>query len=74
MATLTKFNLKYLKKNGIDAEEVKKEYVGKFGGRYDLFDGPTITIRSKDGRDVIDTELTREQFFNVFGIEKERGE
>ena len=49
-----KFNENYLEQNGIDAEAVKDDYVNN-GGRYDIYNGETVTIESKDGRDVIDT-------------------
>lgn len=60
-----KFNDRYLKQNGIDAEEVKSEYVSN-GGHYDIYNGDTITIESKDGRNVIDTGLTKQDFFNTY--------
>lgn len=61
-----KFNEKYLEKFGIDAEEVKAEYVHN-GGHYDIYNGTTITIESKDGRDIIDTKLSKEEFFAIYG-------
>ncbi len=65
-----KFSDSYLKQNGIDAEEVKDEYVSN-GGRYDIYNGETVTIESKDGRDVIDTEMSKEEFFKIYGKNKE---
>ena len=61
-----KFNERYLEQNGIDAEEVKAEYVSN-GGHYDIYNGETVTIESKDGRDVIDTEMSKEEFFDIYG-------
>ena len=52
-----KFNEKYLEQNGVDAEEVKEEYVDD-SGHYDIYNGETITIESKDGRDVVDTGMS----------------
>ena len=47
-------------------EEVKAEYVSN-GGHYDIYNGETVTIESKDGRDVIDTEMSKEEFFDIYG-------
>ena len=60
----------YLEQNGIDAEEVKEEYVDN-GGHYDIYNGSTVTIESKDGRDVIDTGMSKEEFFKTYGKNKE---
>ena len=65
-----KFNESYLAQNGIDAEEVKEEYVDN-GGHYDIYNGSTVTIESKDGRDVIDTGMSKEEFFKTYGKNKE---
>ncbi len=65
-----KFNENYLEQNGIDAEAVKDDYVNN-GGRYDIYNGETVTIESKDGRDVIDTGMTKEEFFKVYGKDEE---
>ena len=64
------FNRNYLAQNGIDAEEVKDEYVSD-GGRYDIYNGDTVTIERKDGRDVIDTGLTKDEFFRRYGNSEE---
>lgn len=61
--SLEKFRDSYLSSNGVDAEDVKEEYVGKNGGGVDIYDGDTVTIRSKDGDVVIDTDMTKEEFF-----------
>lgn len=61
-----KFNESYLEDNGIDAEEVKSDYVSD-GGHYDIYNGDTITIKSKDGRDIIDTGMSKEEFFSFYG-------
>ncbi len=68
-----KFSESYLEQNGIDAEEVKEEYVSN-GGHYDIYNGETITIESKDGRDVIDTGMSKEEFFETYGYNKEEEE
>ena len=65
-----KFSEKYLKQNGVDAEAVKEEYVDKIS-HYDIYNGETITIESKDGRDIIDTKLTKDEFFAIYGNQKE---
>lgn len=65
-ANRKKFTTDFFRKNGIDAEEVKAEYVSK-GGHYDIYNGETITIESKDGRDVIDTGLSKQQFIYFYG-------
>ena len=62
-----KFNDKFLKKKGVDAHYVKGEFSCYPFGRYDIYNGNTITIRSKDGRKVIDTEMTPDEFFEAFG-------
>jgi predicted membrane protein len=67
-----KFNENYLEQNGVDAEEVKEEYVGGNGGHYDIYNGDTITIESKDGKDVIDTGMTKDEFFETYGNSEER--
>ncbi len=65
-----KFSEKYLEDNGIDAEEVKDEYVSD-GGKYDIYNGDTVTIESKDGLDVIDTGMSKDEFFETYGYDKE---
>ena len=65
-----KFSEGYLEDNGVDAEEVKEEYVSN-GGKYDIYNGETVTIESKDGRDVIDTGMTKKEFFETYGNEKD---
>lgn len=59
-----KFSESYLEQNGIDAEEVKEEYVSN-GGHYDIYNGETITIESKDG-----TGISKEEFFKTYGYNK----
>ena len=66
----TKFSEKYLKQNGVDAEAVKEEYVDKIS-HYDIYNGETVTIESKDGRDIIDTNLTKDEFFAIYGNQEE---
>ena len=65
-----KFNLDYLEKNGVDPEEVKEEYTSE-GGHYDIYNGETVTIESKDGRDIIDTGMSKEEFFRYYGNNEE---
>lgn len=64
------FDKNYLKQNGIDAEEVKDEYVSD-GGHYDIYYGETVTIESKDGRKVVDTGLSKDSFFKLYGNSEE---
>lgn len=70
-----KFSESYLEQNGIDAEEVKKEYLDeRETGRYDIYNGGNngnVTIESKDGRDVIDTGMSKDEFFETYGEKKE---
>ena len=49
---------------------MKEEYVDN-GGHYDIYNGSTVTIESKDGRDVIDTGMSKEEFFKTYGKNKE---
>lgn len=64
------FSESYLEQNGVDAEEVKEEYVSN-GGHYDIYNGDTVTIESKDGRNVIDTGMTKNEFFDTYGKKDE---
>ena len=61
------FDTKYLKSKNINAEYVKAYYKFKPVGHYDIYNGKTVTIRSKDGREIFDTGLTPNQFFEKFG-------
>lgn len=65
-----KFSDSYLKQNGIDAHEVKDDYGCRPVSHYDIYNGETVTIESKDGRVVIDTEMSKEQFFEEYGHSK----
>ena len=65
-----KFSDSYLKQNGIDAHEVKDDYGCHPVSHYDIYNGETVTIESKDGREVIDTEMSKEQFFEEYGHPK----
>ena len=65
-----KFSDGYLKQKGVDAHEVKNDYGCKPVSHYDIYNGKTVTIESKDGREVIDTGLTKEQFFDAYGYSK----
>ena len=68
MASLKKFSDSYLKMNGIDAHFIKRKiYKLDKIALYDIYDGDTVTIRDKKGKLIIDTELTKEEFFNQFG-------
>lgn len=43
-------------------------------GRYDIYNGGNngnVTIESKDGRDVIDTGMSKDEFFETYGEKKE---
>lgn len=65
-----KFSDSYLKQKGVDAHEVKDDYGCRPVSHYDIYNGKTITIESKDGREVIDTEMSKEQFFQAYGYSK----
>ena len=69
MASPNRFSDKYLKDNGIDAEEVKDEY--GYGSEADIYNGSTVTIRDKSGNLLEDTGLSKEDFFELYG-EKEK--
>lgn len=58
----------YLKSNGIDAEDVKKEW--GYTSSADIFDGETITFRNKKGELLEDTGMTRDEFFASYSIGK----
>ena len=60
-----KFNDGYLKDNGIDAESVKSEY--NCGSECDIYNGETVTIRTKKGDLVEDTGMTKQEFFDEYG-------
>ena len=67
------FNDSYLKKMGVDAHEVKAEWGCKPLSHYDLYSGETVTIESKDHRTVIDTGMSKKEFFATYGnVEYER--
>lgn len=67
MPSLKKFSDSYLKQNGIDAHEVKEDYGLNHISLYDIYDGDTVTIRDKQGKLAVDTELSKQDFFNEFG-------
>ena len=70
---IDKFNDNYLKKKGVNAHMVKDEFNCCPWSRYDIYNGDTVTIRSKDGRKVIDTGMTPSEFFEEYGTQnKER--
>ena len=64
-----KFNENYLESEGISPEDVKAEY--GYGPEVDIYNGDTITFRNKDGSLADDTEMTKEEFFNTYGKNKE---
>lgn len=64
-----KFKGSYLEDNGIDAEEVKGEY--GFGSEVDIYNGDTVTFRNKDGSLAEDTEMSKDEFFETYGNQKE---
>lgn len=66
-----KFSDGFLKKNGIDAHEVKSDYGCKPVSHYDLYNGETVTIRDKKGNLYYDTNLSKEQFVQIYGNSKE---
>lgn len=61
-----KLDSNYLKKLNINAEYVKIYFKFKKLGHYDIYNGKTITIKSKDGRECFDTGLTLNQFIAKF--------
>ena len=67
-----KFNDTYLKNNGIDAEEVKDDYGCYPVSHYDIYNGDTVTIRDKKGKLYADTEMTKDEFFEIYGNKKEK--
>ena len=69
-----KFKDSYLKQNGVDAEEVKEEYGCSPVSHYDLYNGDTVTIRDKEGNLYEDTEMSKDEFFNIFGNSKQKEE
>lgn len=64
-----KFKESYLEDNGIDAEEVKGEY--GFGSEVDIYNGDTVTFRNKDESLAEDTEMSKDEFFETYGNQKE---
>ena len=68
-----KFSDSYLESQGVNAHEVKEDYGCHPLSHYDIYNGETVTIESKDGKDVIDTEMGKEEFFKVYGNNKEEG-
>lgn len=66
-----KFSDSYLKSEGVDAHEVKEDYSCYPLSHYDIYNGKTVTIESKDRKTVIDTEMSKEEFFKVYGDKKE---
>ena len=66
-----KFSDSYLKDNGIDAHEVKDDFECKPLSHYDIYNGETITIRDKNGNLFVDTKMTKQQFFAIYGCEME---
>ena len=64
-----KFSESYLEDNGIDAEEVKAEQ--GYGSEVDIYNGDTITFRNKDGSLAEDTEMSKDEFFETYGHQKE---
>lgn len=62
-----RFSESFFKSNGIDAHEVKDDFGCRPVSHFDIYNGKTVTIESKDGSIVIDTELTKEQLIEVYG-------
>ena len=69
-----KFSDGYLKKMGVDAEQVKDEYGCKPVSHFDIYNGETITIRDKKGILFYDTEMTKDEFFNFYNTCQEEEE
>lgn len=66
-----KFNDHYLKANGINAEDVKKEYKCNPVSYYNLYNEDTVKIRDDAGNLWADTEMTKDEFFSWYGDEDE---
>jgi len=56
-----------LKNNGVDAHQVKDEYGCDPVSRYDIYNGDTVKIRDKNGDLFVDTEMSKDEFFDCFG-------
>ncbi len=67
-----KFQDSYLKSNGVDAHEVKEDYGCSPVSKYDIYNGETITIKDKFGNLYVDTEMSKEEFFEIYGNNKEK--
>ena len=71
MSGFKKFSDDFLKSNGVDAHEVKKEFGCKKLSSYDIYNGDTVTIREKSGKLFADTGMSNDQFLKNFGSNKE---
>lgn len=58
----------YLKSNGVDAHKVKDYYGAVPNSRYDIYSGPTVTIRDKKGNLFADTGMSKDLFFETYGV------
>lgn len=65
-----KFGDSYLKQNGINAHEVKKDYGCNPVSRYDIYNGDTVTIKDKNGITYEDTDMSKDEFFETYGHSK----
>ena len=68
---MNKFSDGYLKKNGVDAHEVKEEYGCHPVSHYDIYNGDTVTIRDKKGNLYADTQMSKAEFFAAYGNSEE---
>lgn len=68
---MNKFSDGYLKKNGVDAHEVKEEYGCHPVSHYDIYNGDTVTIRDKKGNLYADTQMSKYEFFSAYGNSEE---
>lgn len=70
MAGPKKFSNEYLKQLSIDAHEVKDSYGCYPVAHYDIYNGPTVTIRDKNGDLYYDTGMTKEEFIETWSDSK----
>lgn len=61
-----RFSDSFFSQHKIDAHEVKSDYGCHPVSHYDIYNGKTVTIESKDNSVVIDTEMSMQQFIDCY--------
>ncbi len=64
--SLKKFDDSFFRAYKIDAHAVKTEFKAVPNSRYDIYNGPTVTIRDKEGNLFVDTEMTKDEFIEFY--------